>query len=134
MPAEGGQAAQVTKQGGFAALESTDAKSLYFAKAATGPIWRMPVEGGEEALVLDRQIAWSHWRVMEKGIVFVDSGATPPEIDFFDVVAHHLKQIATVDRERGIWGGFAVSPDGRRIFFTRVDQIDSEIMLVENFR
>src|SRR5262249_61160257 len=35
MPAEGGQAAQVTKQGGFAALESTDAKPLYFAKAAT---------------------------------------------------------------------------------------------------
>jgi hypothetical protein len=33
-----------------------------------------------------------------------------------------------------MWGGFAVSPDGRRILFTRVDQIDSEIMLVENFR
>jgi Tol biopolymer transport system component len=134
MPAQGGQAAQVTKQGGFAALESIDGKFLYYVKAATGPIWRMPVEGGEESLILDRQIAWSHWRVMEKGILFLDSGATRPEIDFFDVVTHQLKQIATVGRERGMWGGFAVSPDGRRILFARVDQIDSEIVLVENFR
>ncbi len=134
MPAQGGQAARVTKQGGFAALESTDGKFLYYVKAATGPIWRMPVEGGEETPILDRKIAWSHWRVMEKGILFLESGATPPEIDFFDFVTHHVKQIATVDRERGIWGGFAVSPDRRWILFTRVDQIDSEIMLVENFQ
>ena len=134
MPAQGGRATQVTKQGGFAALESTDGTFLYYIKAATGPIWRMPVDGGEETLILDRKIAWSHWRVMEKGICFLDWGATPPEIDFFDGVTHDSKQIATVDREKGIWGGFAVSPDGRWILFARVDQIDSEIMLVENFR
>ncbi len=134
MPAQGGQAVQVTKQGGFAALESTDGKFLYYIKAATGPIWRMPVEGGEETPVLDRKIAWSHWRVGEKGIYFLDWDATPPEIDFFDFVTRHVKQIATVDRAKGIWGGFAVSPDGRWMLFARVDQIDSEIMLVENFR
>jgi len=134
MPAQGGPAAQVTKQGGFAAFESTDGKFLYYIKAATGPIWRMPVEGGEETLILDRKIAWSHWRVMEKGLCFLDWNATPPEIDFFDFVTHGLKQIATVDKAKGIWGGFAVSPDDRWILFARVDQIDSEIMLVENFR
>ena len=134
MPAQGGQAAQVTKQGGFAALESTDGKFLYYVKAASSPIWRMPVEGGEETPILDRKIAWSHWRVMEKGICFLDWNATPPEIDFFDFATHHVKQIATVDKEKGIWGGFAVSPDSRWILFARVDQIDSEIMLVENFR
>ena len=32
MPAEGGGAVQVTKQGGFAALESYDGKTLYYAK------------------------------------------------------------------------------------------------------
>ncbi len=105
VPAQGGQAAQVTKQGGFAAFESTDGKFLYYIKAATGPIWRMPVEGGEETRILDRKIAWSHWKVMEKGICFLDWGATPPVIDFFDFVTHHLKQIATVDRAKGIWGG-----------------------------
>jgi len=84
VPAQGGQAAQVTKQGGFAAFESTDGKFLYYVKAWAGPIWRMPVEGGEETRILDRDIAWGHWRVLEKGICFLDTGATPPEIEFFD--------------------------------------------------
>jgi Tol biopolymer transport system component len=133
--AQGGQEAQVTKEGGFAAFESTDAKFLYYIKANIGPIWRMPIEGGEETLVLDRKIAWSHWRVMEKGICFLDWDwdTTPPEIDFFDFVTHNLKQIATIDRAKGIWGGFAGSPDGQWILFARVDQDDSDIMLVENF-
>lgn len=134
MPAQGGQAAQVTKQGGFAAHESTDGTFLYYIKAATGPIWRMPAEGGEETRILDRKIAWSHWRVVEKGIYFLDWSATPPEIDFFDFVTHHVKQIATVDKAKGIWGGFSVSPDDRWMLFARVDQMDREIMLVENFR
>jgi Tol biopolymer transport system component len=134
VPAQGGQAAQVTKQGGFAAFESADGKFLFYVKAATGPIWRMPVEGGEEARILDRKIAWSHWRVMEKGICFLDWDATPPEIGFFDFVTHHSRRIATVDGAKGIWGGFALSPDGQWILFTRVDQRDSDIMLVEGFR
>jgi eukaryotic-like serine/threonine-protein kinase len=134
MPAQGGQAVQVTKQGGFAALESTDGKFLYYIKAATGSIWRMPVEGGQETPILDRKIAWSHWRVVENGIYFLDWDASPPEIDFFDFVTRRSTQIATVERAKGIWGGFAVSPDGRWILFSRVDENDSEIMLVENFR
>jgi Tol biopolymer transport system component len=134
VPAQGGQATQVTQQGGFAAFESTDGRFLYYIKAATGPIWRMPIEGGRETRVLDRKIAWSHWRVMEKGICFLDWDATPPEIDFFDFATRDSKRIATVDKSAGIWGGFAVSPDGQWSLFTRVDQIDSEIMLVDGFR
>jgi hypothetical protein len=30
--------------------------------------------------------------------------------------------------------GLAVSPDRRRILFSKVDQYDSDLMLVENFR
>jgi hypothetical protein len=94
----------------------------------------MPVEGGQETRILDRKIAWSHWRVMEKGICFLDWDATPPEIAFFDFTTQSSKRIATVDKSGGIWGGFAVSPDGQWSLFARVDQIDSEIMLVEGFR
>jgi Tol biopolymer transport system component/serine/threonine protein kinase len=54
MPAEGGQAVQVTQHGGVAASESSDGKFIYFAKFSDPGIWRMPVEGGEESLVLDQ--------------------------------------------------------------------------------
>jgi Tol biopolymer transport system component/serine/threonine protein kinase len=136
IPVQGGQAVQVTKEGGFAAFESPNGKFLYYIKAFAGPIWRMPVEGGEETRMLDQNIRWSYWSVLENGICFLDWGATPPEIELFDFDTRQLKRITTVDRTKSLsgGGGFAVSPDGQWILFARMDQIDSEIMLVENFR
>jgi len=135
-PVQGGQAVQVTKEGGFAAFESPDGKFLYYIKAFAGPIWRMPVEGGEETRILDQNIQWSYWRVLENNICFLDWDATPPEIKLFDFDTRQIKRIATVEREKGFpgGGGFAVSPDGQSVLFARIDQIDSDIMLVENFR
>jgi len=136
IPVQGGQAVQVTKEGGFAAFESPNGKFLYYIKAFAGPIWRMPVEGGKETRILDQNIRWSYWSVLENGICFLDWGATPPEIELFDFDTRQLKRITTVDRTKSLsgGGGFAVSPDGQWILFARMDQIDSEIMLVENFR
>jgi Tol biopolymer transport system component/predicted Ser/Thr protein kinase len=136
VPAQSGPAAQVTKQGGFQAFESTDGRFLYYMKLRGGQIWRMPLEGGGETRVLDQDVRYSYWRVLENGICFLNQGATLPEIDFFDFASHQVKQIATVDRGKGFLnsGGFAVSPDGRWILFARIDQVDSDIMLVENFR
>ncbi len=136
-PAQGGQAVQITKQGGFAAFESTDSKFLYYTRVfGAGPIWRMPVEGGQQTRILDQKIGWGHWSVLKNGICFLDWGATPPEIEFFDFATQQVKQIAPVDREKGFppGGAFSVAPDGQWVLFARVDQVDSDIMLVENFR
>jgi serine/threonine protein kinase len=132
---QGGPAVQVTKEGGFAAFESPDDKFLYYVKAFAGPIWRMPIEGGKEIRILDQNIRWSYWRVVEKGICFLDWGATPPEIKLFDFDTRRLKRITTVDREKGFvgGGGFAVSPGGKSVIFARIDHIDSDIILVEDF-
>jgi len=136
VPVQGGQAVQVTREGGFAAFESPNGKFLYYIKAFAGPIWRMPIEGGKEIRILDQSIQWSYWRVLENGICFLDWGGTPPEIRLFDFDTRQLKRITTVDREKGFvgGGGFAVSPDGQSVIFARIDHIDSDIMLLENFR
>ena len=60
----------------------------------------MPVEGGEETRILDQDVRFGYWRVLEKGICFLNQTATPPEVDFFDFATHHLEQIATVDRAK----------------------------------
>lgn len=137
VPAQGGPAIQVTKQGGKQPFESYDGKFLYYLKGgSSGPIWRMPVDGGEETRILAQDVPFSYWRVLEKGICFLNQTTAPPEIDFFDFATHQLKRIAMVDRAKGFQpaGGFAVSRDGRWILFARIDQVDSDIMLVENFR
>ena len=54
MPAAGGAASQITRQGGLAAMESHDSV-LYYSKNGSSPtsIWRVPVDGGAEVPVVD---------------------------------------------------------------------------------
>jgi hypothetical protein len=136
MPAEGGQAVQVTKQGGFAAFESLDGKTLYYAKGRDVPgLWKVPVAGGEETLVLEQLAVglWGYWGLTAEGIYFYD--ASTKAIEFFSFATHKVTQIAKPGKDPVRFNaGLAVSPDGRWILYAQVDQSNSNIMLVENFR
>jgi Tol biopolymer transport system component/DNA-binding winged helix-turn-helix (wHTH) protein len=137
MPAEGGRAVQVTKQGGFAAFESSDGKTLYYAKGEYRPgLWKVPVEGGEETLVLEQPAAglWGYWGLRAEGIFFYN--ATTKAIEFFSFATNKITQIAKPEKQPDPTTnpGFAVSPDGRWILYAQADQLASDIMLVENFR
>ncbi len=137
-PAAGGQAVQVTQQGGFEAFESTDGKSLYYAKTLdlnSTSIWRMPVTGGVEIQILD-QVHQGYWAVLEQGIYFLNTKASPQTtIEFFSFATARRTQLAVIEKEI-TWAapGFAVSPDGRWILLSMTDQSESGIMLMENFR
>ncbi len=132
--AAGGSATQVTK-GGFSAEESIDGKSLYLWLEG-GTIWRMPVEGGAPVRILEgvRNFAW--WRTAAGGIYFVDATTTPALVKFFDFATQREKAITSVDLGYGDpeSPSFDISTDGQWILFTRVDQSESDITLVENFR
>jgi Tol biopolymer transport system component len=136
MPASGGQPVQVTKKGGIGAFESPDGRFLYYAKEGGGPtsLWKVAVEGGEEGLVLEPIASWSHLACGNQGIYFLPrldmSSRTP--LEFFDFATNKVKTLANVDKP-GIYG-LTVSPDGRFVLYTRLDQQGSDLMLVENFR
>jgi Tol biopolymer transport system component/DNA-binding winged helix-turn-helix (wHTH) protein len=136
-PVAGGEAQQVTKQGGFAAFESPDGKYLYYAKLDVAGLWRIPVEGGQESLVLDqlKPREWGYWAVADDGIYFINSESKPhATIEFFTFATSRVTSIATIEKEPINWASnLAVSPDGRWILYTQVDQSDSDIMLMENF-
>jgi Tol biopolymer transport system component/serine/threonine protein kinase len=138
MPAEGGQAVQVTQHGGMAAVESSDGKFIYYAKLSDPGIWRMPVQGGEENLVLKQLVPafWGNWTMVDKGIYFVDLNAKRnPTIEFFNIATGRMTQVAAPEKLPVWWNpGLAVSPDGRWVLYAQVDQDISDIMLVENFR
>ena len=68
-------AVQVTRHGGFAALESPDGRFLYYAKGLTVPgLWRIPTNGGEESEIISSLEPgyWGYWAVVENGIYYLD--------------------------------------------------------------
>jgi Tol biopolymer transport system component/DNA-binding winged helix-turn-helix (wHTH) protein len=140
MPAAGGPAVQVTKYGGFDNIESPDGRYLYYLKGRLMPgIWRVPTAGGEETLVTDHRRAgyWRHWAVTEAGIYFATAEQTNdrPLIEFFSFATGQIKPVVAL--EKPIYPtppGLAVSPDGRRLIWSQLDHVGSDIMLMENFR
>src|SRR6478736_4833703 len=73
VPAEGGEAVQITNQGGYVAFESPDGKFVYYTKKDTPGIWRAPAEGGKEIPVIDsfNLSDNANWEVVTDGIYFI---------------------------------------------------------------
>jgi Tol biopolymer transport system component len=145
IPASGGAAVQVTNNAGALAIESHDGRDLYYVEAAERPssLWRLPPIGGAPVKVLDG-VVLGNFDVIKGGIYYIDrlSGEAgvqltgPPSgetrLQYFDFATG---QSTTVARNLGSVGfGLSASPDGRTIFFSRVDSSVDELMLVENFR
>ena len=123
IPAAGGPAVQVTRQGGLAAFESADGRWLYYAKDTARPtsIWRVPVGGGEETKVLDGLSYSFNFAVTARGIYLLARRGTPPvdSIEFFDFATGKTTVLHTLDRP--FWFGFALAPDERSILFSKID-------------
>jgi hypothetical protein len=92
------------------------------------------VQGGESVQVLT-PVAFAAWRVFGNGIVFLDKTTKPAQLKLLDVDSKRITNFGTVDVGPPALGseGFDVSPDGQVVLYNRVDEFDSDIMLVENF-
>ena len=135
-PVEGGPAVQVTRHGGSAALESADGRTLFFTKTTGGAensVWRMPVGGSEEAMVVP-SIHRYNFAVADTGLYY-NTPTTPDQpstIEFLDFRTGKVTKLYTLPRPVDL--GLSVSPDKRYILFTQMDFIGSDLMLVENFK
>jgi Tol biopolymer transport system component len=134
VPAQGGEALQVTRNG-FGPIESPDGIFVFYhQKELDGNIslWKVPVEGGEERQVLEVPIVWFSFAITDEGIYFAPKAesAAGASIQFFSFATRSVKQIATIDN---VGYGLSVSPDRRWIIYSQLDQAGSDLMLVENF-
>jgi Tol biopolymer transport system component len=137
MPADGGEAVRVTPDGGYLGFESMDGKTLYFSKYATQGLWSVPAEGGPETSILENLglSDWGNWTVATDGLYYVTRTAQGPALLRFDPVTRETTRLHTwagspLSHEPGL----SVSPDGQHLFFARADRIESDIVLVEQFR
>jgi hypothetical protein len=131
----GGSPVQVTHRGGFAAEESSDGQYLYYVKHnhESPEVWRMAVGGGPESLVHPalRPLDWAAWAMVDKGIVFVESGANDePTVSFYDFSTEAVRHLAILDKPP-FW--VTATQDGGAVIFDHPGQQESHIMLLENF-
>ena len=134
MPAEGGEATQITRNGGWMALESWDGQWLYVMKRPYGSLWRVSIGGGKEEQIVDAVQAFN-FAVGSKGIYFMPGSDHQAEntIELLELQTGKRRTLATIHKR--VHYGFAVSPDERWILYPQEDQeLDGDLMLVENFR
>ncbi|MCL4850093.1 MAG: serine/threonine-protein kinase [Bryobacteraceae bacterium] len=141
IPAEGGTGIQVTKNGGFYGIESPDGKYIYYAKSPRAPgLWRVPIAGGEEEPVLESLRAgfWGYWAIVPRGVYFLERREIQNigiryYLRLLDLKTMRESTVMPIEK-RPFNAGLSVSPDGRHFLYTQVDQSDTDIMLVEDFR
>jgi hypothetical protein len=141
---EPGNARQVTRGGGFAAIESTDGH-VYFTKTMSGTLnpqnalWRIPVEGGDEEVVIEGfRSSHGNWDLTAKGLYFVDEepSSSGPSwvVRFQGFDRHHATEVARLRHPPFLAGpAISVSSDGRWMLSTQ-SHGESDLMLVETFR
>ena len=143
MPAEGGPAIQVTRGGGFYALESLDGQWLYFSKwgasefGAGDGLWKVPMAGGEEVRILDRKVYWGNWDLAPGRIFFLTSkpklGGEVWSIELLNLKTGEVTRIFQQESpNRHVF--LAVSRDEQWILYSEYLPREGDIMLVENLR
>jgi Tol biopolymer transport system component/DNA-binding winged helix-turn-helix (wHTH) protein len=137
-PVNGGEERRVTWDGGFAAVESADGRTLYYVRdMATTSIWRMPVDGGASTAVIDSvgQRLWGYWAVSPHYLMYLHRGSATDgstEILGLNPATGEIRHMGATERapEAG-GGGLSVSPDERWIVYAQRDTYQTSIMLAE---
>jgi len=116
-------------------LESVDGQYLYYVKLPQSALWRLPLAGGEESLVLPAVAGLgTAYAPGKEGIYFIrpTHRGSEEELACLRYSTSQITSVVTIPRKSGF--GLALSPDERLILYTQTDQVGSDLMLVENFR
>jgi Tol biopolymer transport system component len=138
MPATGGEARQITQHGAENSQVSIDGKTIYFTKE-TSPgsrefeLFAVPSAGGEARELAD-SVTYHTFTVTRDGIYYIRPGQDggPSELCLLDPSTKKSRVLSVL--EDTINEGLTVSPDGKTILYSRRQDLDTDLMLVENFR
>jgi Tol biopolymer transport system component/DNA-binding winged helix-turn-helix (wHTH) protein len=135
-PASGGDAVALSKDPiGAVAQESLDGEAVYFTNRIAYPVIKkvsLPVLPGTAFEVdgLPRLRTGWGWTLSPGGIYFVP-GVAPRSVRYLDFATRKVRTLFEIDKDFG--SGLSVSPDGRWILYAQVDEVNSDIMLVDQF-
>jgi len=136
-PAEGGEPALVVTSDTIdEPVESPNGKTLFFLPASGEiPLKMLALDqpGAAPESVPDMPEVYTdhQWTVVPTGIYFTPLSA-PRTVCFYDFATRKTGRVFKGDHDFG--DGMSVSPDGRYMLYSQLDENNSSIMLVNNFR
>jgi len=138
MPLSGGIPIRTMGDGGMGPRESPDGKFIYYgigSPGKSGSIFRMPAAGGTAVKVVEDTVVSSNYSVTLEGIWYLQKAPNQPlpVLKLFDPVSGQTRTwpaLTAAPFEFGV----SVSPDGHSVLYSQIDRLDSDLMLVENFR
>ena len=71
------------------------------------------------------------WTLVPGGIYFVPHD-DPKSLQYYDLSTKKIRRIFTIEKDFD--RGLSISPDGRYILFSQLDEENSNIMLVDHFK
>jgi Tol biopolymer transport system component/DNA-binding winged helix-turn-helix (wHTH) protein len=135
MPIAGGPAVQVTRHGGYVAVESPDGRFVYYSKSREGieGLWRIPTAGGDETQVLP-SVTFLNFDVAPDGIYFIPAADKPGPrgIHYLNLATGKDVLVTAISGEVSM--GLSVSPGGKALLYSQIDRSGSDLMLVDGFR
>jgi dipeptidyl aminopeptidase/acylaminoacyl peptidase len=132
VPAGGGPLQQITRNSGTEPFESPDGTLLYYVN--NQGLWSQPVAGGEPKLVLNEPVMLLY-ALAGRSIYY--GVRNPPALWVLRTdTGRKFEYVRFPKAAIGMDGGtvFSVSADERAIYFSQTDRMESDLMLVENFR
>jgi len=133
VPAAGGAPVQVTRAGGMTAFENDSGTLLYYTKGEVDPVlWQSALDGRGEREVL-RGVSHRGFAPTTDSIYYLrDESSTEISIRRFKLSSHEDSRISAITKPTYL--GLSLSPDGRFLIYSQVDEEGADLMLVENFR
>jgi WD40 repeat protein len=130
---EGGECQLITSVLGYAPKDSFVGKGVYFvAMPKTLEFATINPTGTEYKPEGMPPLAFhANWTVVRDGIYFFPED-TPKTLSYFDFATKHFHPVLTVEKPAPF--GLSVSPDGRYLLFTQLEDLHSDIMMVDDFK
>ena len=134
MPAAGGPAVQVTRNGGACVYPSADGRHIYYTKHdGDAELWTQPLVGGQEHQVLPSVVNRA-FVVLAGGIYFIPRPDPDGQfgVYYLDLAKGGVQLVTRINGRPDM--GLAVSPDRQHILYVQIDQVGRDLVLVNGFR
>jgi len=136
-PASGsGAAEQVTTGGGMVAIESSDARWLYFTKYGESGIWRRATSGGPERKIFDGPPSGSqnYWTLSGGSLYSLSDQQGQFDLQRIDPETGRTQTVHVLKHDPTPFAGISITPDGKLIVFAELARASSDLTLVEHFQ